>query len=81
MSGDTIKNHAAFIWSIADLLRGTFKQNDYGDVILPLVVMRRLDCVLEPTHQKVLDAHSEYGATITNISPPAGQAVGRGSYV
>ena len=80
MSGDTIKNHAAFIWSIADLLRGTFKQNDYGDVILPLVVMRRLDCVLEPTHQKVLDAHSEYGATITNISPILEQASGHQFY-
>ena len=48
MSQD-IKNHAAFIWSVADLLRGDYKQSEYGKVILPLDVLRRLDCVLEPT--------------------------------
>ncbi len=49
MSSSSIKNHAAFIWSVADLLRGDYKQSEYGQVILPLVVLRRLDCVLEPT--------------------------------
>ncbi|MFY9807563.1 MAG: type I restriction-modification system subunit M N-terminal domain-containing protein, partial [Pseudonocardiaceae bacterium] len=49
-----IKNHAAFIWSVADLLRGDYKQSEYGKVILPLTVIRRLDCVLEPTKNKVL---------------------------
>jgi type I restriction enzyme M protein len=39
---------------VADLLRGTHKQSDYGKVILPLVVIRRLDCVLEPTKDDVL---------------------------
>ncbi len=48
-SSETIKNHAAFIWSVADLLRGDYKQSEYGKVILPLTVLRRLDCVLEPT--------------------------------
>src|SRR5947207_4117553 len=43
----TIRNHAAFIWSVADLLRGDYKQSEYGKVILPLTVLRRLDCVLE----------------------------------
>ena len=51
----TIKNHAAFIWSVADLLRGDYKQSEYGKVILPLTVLRRLDCVLEPTKAAVLD--------------------------
>lgn len=46
---------ADFIWEIAELLRGDYKQADYGKVILPLTVLRRLDCVLEPTKQKVLD--------------------------
>ncbi|MGB8995785.1 MAG: type I restriction-modification system subunit M N-terminal domain-containing protein, partial [Pseudonocardiaceae bacterium] len=50
----TIKNHAAFIWSVADLLRGDYKQSEYGKVILPLTVIRRLDCVLEPIKNKVL---------------------------
>jgi type I restriction enzyme M protein len=49
-----INNHASLIWSIADLLRGDYKQSEYGRVILPLVVLRRLDCVLEPTKDQVL---------------------------
>ena len=44
-TGDNIRNHAAFIWSVADLLRGDYKQSEYGRVILPLVVLRRLDRV------------------------------------
>ena len=51
------RNHAAFIWSVADLLRGDYKQSEYGKVILPFVVMRRLDCILEPTKTAVLAAH------------------------
>jgi len=75
-----IKNHAAFIWSIADLLRGDYKQNDYGDVILPLVVLRRLDCVLEPTREAVLEAHAKYGDTIDNIAPVLEGASGHAFY-
>ena len=52
---ETTRNHAAFIWSVADLLRGDYKQSEYGKVILPLTVIRRLDCVLEPTKQAVLE--------------------------
>jgi HsdM N-terminal domain len=50
-------NHQAlssFIWSVADLLRGDYKQSDYGKLILPFTVLRRLDCVLEATKAKVL---------------------------
>jgi type I restriction enzyme M protein len=43
-----------FIWSVADLLRGDYKQADYGKVILPFTVLRRLDCVLDSTRDKVL---------------------------
>ena len=53
------ENHsqtAAFIWSVADLLRGDFKQSQYGRVILPFTLLRRLECVLEPTRGKVLAA-------------------------
>lgn len=49
------KEKADLIWRVADLLRGDYKQSDYGKVILPMTVLRRLDCVLEPTKQKVLD--------------------------
>ncbi|MBB5417077.1 type I restriction-modification system subunit M [Paraburkholderia atlantica] len=50
-------NHQAlssFIWSVADLLRGDYKQSEYGRVILPFTVLRRLDCVLESTKPAVL---------------------------
>jgi type I restriction enzyme M protein len=46
-----LANHA---WSVADLLRGDYKQSDYGKVILPFTVLRRLECVLEPTRDKVV---------------------------
>ncbi|MBA4416464.1 MAG: restriction endonuclease subunit M [Syntrophus sp. (in: bacteria)] len=49
------KEKANLIWAVADLLRGDYKQADYGKVILPMTVLRRLDSVLEPTKQKVLD--------------------------
>jgi type I restriction enzyme M protein len=47
---------ASFVWSIAEILRGEFKQSEYGKVVLPFVVMRRLDCILEASKQAVLDA-------------------------
>ena len=47
-------NLSAFLWSVADLLRGDFKQSEYGKVILPFTVLRRLDCVLEGTKAAVL---------------------------
>ncbi|GAB4217318.1 MAG: hypothetical protein OHK0012_21470 [Synechococcales cyanobacterium] len=51
---------AAFLWSIADLLRGDFKQSQYGRIILPFTLLRRLECVLEVTKQAVLDAAMEH---------------------
>jgi type I restriction enzyme M protein len=53
------QNNAAFIWSIANLLRGTYKAADYGKVILPFTVLRRLDSALESTKQAVLDAKKQ----------------------
>src|SRR4051812_42435283 len=50
----TDTNLSSFIWSVADLLRGDYKQSEYGRVILPFTVLRRLDCVLEPTKEAVL---------------------------
>jgi type I restriction enzyme M protein len=47
-------NLSSFIWSVADLLRGDNKQSEYGKVILPFTVLRRLDCVLESTKADVL---------------------------
>ncbi|MGW2294836.1 type I restriction-modification system subunit M [Streptomyces violaceorubidus] len=45
------------IWQVADLLRGDYKRSDYGKVILPFTVLRRLECVLEPTRKQVLETH------------------------
>ena len=50
----------SFIWSVADLLRGDYKQSEYGRVILPLTVLRRLDQVLAPTREKVREAGKKY---------------------
>ena len=47
-------NLSSFIWSVADLLRGDYKQSEYGKVILPFTILRRLDCVLESTKPDVL---------------------------
>jgi hypothetical protein len=48
-----------FIWSIAELLRGPYKKEQYGDVILPMAVLRRFDCVLAETKQEVLKKYEE----------------------
>ena len=50
---------AAFIWSVADLLRGDFKQSQYGRIILPFTLLRRLECVLEQSKPAVLAKHAE----------------------
>lgn len=49
----------SFIWGVADLIRDTFKRGKYQDVILPLTVLRRLDCVLAPTKAKVLERQAK----------------------
>lgn len=51
-------NYASFIWSVADKLRGPYGRADYGRIILPFVVLRRLDCTLEATKDKVLEVAS-----------------------
>src|SRR3954453_11248556 len=56
---ENFSDKVSFIWSVADLLRGDYKQSEYGKVILPLVVLRRLDCVLAPTKEAVLAKHGE----------------------
>jgi len=55
------ENLAGFLWGVADLLRGHLKQSQYGRVILPFTVLRRLECVLEPTREQVREAASKHG--------------------
>ena len=62
-------NHSqivSFIWGVADLIRDTFKRGKYQDVILPLTVLRRLDCVLAPTKQKVLAVQARFKGRLDN---------------
>jgi type I restriction enzyme M protein len=60
---------SSFIWSVADLLRGDFKQSDYGKVVLPFTVLRRLDCVLEATKPAVLEELAKREAAGVNPEP------------
>lgn len=71
------KDTANFIWAIADLLRGDYKQSDYGKVILPLTVLRRLDCVLEKSKVEVLKNYEKVKASnIQNIDPILNKVAG-----
>jgi type I restriction enzyme M protein len=67
----------SFIWSVADLLRGPYRPNQYKDVMLPLVVLRRLDCVLEPTKNQVLAQLQKYQGKIKNIEPLLDRVAGQ----
>jgi type I restriction enzyme M protein len=60
---------SAFIWSVADLLRGDYKQSEYGKVILPFTVLRRLDCVLEATKDAVLAEQAGKQQAGINLEP------------
>ncbi|PJJ95601.1 restriction endonuclease subunit M [Lysobacteraceae bacterium NML91-0213] len=70
---------SAFIWSVADLLRGDYKQSEYGRVILPFTVLRRLDCVLAPTKGKVLAEFQKKTAAGINPDPFLKRIVGGAS--
>lgn len=59
MTNNNFSQVAAFIWSVADLLRGDFKQSQYGRVILPFTLLRRLECVLEDSKADVLAANEK----------------------
>lgn len=72
-----IKEAANFIWSIADLLRGDYKQSDYGKVVLPLTVLRRLDCVLKNNKADVLKKYEQMKLTnIQNLDPILNKVAG-----
>ena len=72
----TETNLSSFIWSVADLLRGDYKQSEYGRVILPFTVLRRLDCVLEPTKAAVLAENEKRTKAGVNADPFLRKAAG-----
>ncbi|WP_434740400.1 type I restriction-modification system subunit M [Micromonospora sp. SH-82] len=72
-----LANHA---WSVADLLRGDYKQADYGKVILPFTVLRRLECVLEPTRDRVRAEYDRRKDQNVDLSRFLGKAAGHSFY-
>jgi type I restriction enzyme M protein len=73
-------NLSSFIWSVADLLRGKYKPHEYGQVILPFTVLRRMDCVLEPTKQAVLKEAAKRGAPGDSVNHYLTRASGNTFY-
>ena len=76
-------NHSqivSFIWGVADLIRDTFKRGKYQDVILPLTVLRRLDCVLAPNKRKVLAVQARFKGRLDNLDPQLRRASGFAFY-
>ena len=71
---------SSLLWSVADLLRGDYKQSEYGRVILPFTVLRRLDCVLESTKAEVLQEHQEKEKLGINPEPFALRKAKQGFY-
>ena len=67
---NNFQDKANFIWQVADdILRGTFKRHEYGDVTLPFVVLRRLDCVLEDKKDAVIDTYKKFKDKLPDPSP------------
>lgn len=78
-----MENHSEivnFIWSVADLIRDSFKRGKYQDVILPLTVLRRIDCVLVPTKQRVLETNARLKNKLENLDPQLRKASGYAFY-
>ena len=77
-------NHSeivSFLWGVADLIRDTFKRGKYQDVILPLTVLRRLDCVLAGTKERVLAKQAELrGKKLENLDPQLRRIAGFAFY-
>ena len=72
---------SSFIWKVCDdFLRSKLKEQEYGDVILPFVVLRRLDCVLEPSKDKVIDLFEKYSKKIDDPTPIILNEVGLSFY-
>lgn len=77
---NNFSDKANFLWSIANLLRDSFKRSKYQDVILPFTVLRRIDCVLEPTKEKVLKTHHDLRGRLQNLAPQLSKASGFAFY-
>jgi len=78
---ENVKELAGFIWGVADLLRGDFKQSDYGKVILPFTVLRRLDCIIEPNKAEFDKSYEEQKKRFNGDVPePVIRSISKGNF-
>ena len=77
---ENFSQKTSLIWNIADILRGGWKQYEYQDVILPLVVIKRLDSILEDTKPKVLESYNQWNGKIQDLDPILRKASGVAFY-
>jgi len=76
-----IQELSALIWNVADdVLRGLFKPHEYGDIILPFVILRRLDCVIEPHKDEIYALYEEYKNKVEDTSPIIKNRIGAEFY-
>ena len=78
-----MKSHSeivSFLWGTADLIRDSFKRGKYQDVILPLTVLRRIDCVLAPKKAEVLEKYNSLKGKLDNLDPQLRKAAGFAFY-
>lgn len=75
-----VNEKANLIWSVADKIAGVYKPHEYGDVILPLTVLKRFDSVLEETKEKVLEASKKYPETFAQRDFILKQTAGQNFY-
>ncbi len=80
MPPNNFKEKTNFLWSIAELIRDDFKRGKYQDVILPLTVLRRIDCVLEPNKEKVLSEYNKYKDRLKDLDKILRKASGFAFY-
>lgn len=77
---ETFSQKTSLIWNIADILRGGWKQYEYQDVILPLVVIKRLDAVLADTKPHVLETYDQWNGQVNDLDPILKRASGVAFY-
>lgn len=77
---NNFSERANFIWSVADLIRDAFRRSKYQEIILPLTVLRRIDCVLAPTKPAVLERNAKLKGKLDNLYPQLCDASGFSFY-
>jgi type I restriction enzyme M protein len=77
---ENFSQNTSLIWNIADILRGGWKQHEYQDVILPLVVIKRLDAILADNKPKVLESYDQWNGKIQDLDPILRKASGVAFY-